>query len=53
MQEPISAAIATIAELLDISSESVRLILGILGMVLLAISFRDAEKPRGANIAAP
>ncbi len=53
MQEPISAAIATIAELLDISSESVRLVLGILGMVLLAISFREAEKPRGANIAAP
>ncbi|DAC32684.1 MAG TPA: archaeosortase A [Candidatus Poseidoniales archaeon] len=53
MQEPISAAIAAIAELVDISSESVRLIIGICGMILLAVSFREAGKPRGSQIAAP
>ena len=44
MEEPIGAALAAIAEVIGTSDESLRLLIGILGMGLLATSFTKSNE---------
>ena len=44
MEEPIGAALAAIAEAIGTSDESLRLLIGILGMGLLATSFTKSNE---------
>ena len=44
MEEPIGAALAAIAEAIGTSDESLRLLIGLLGMGLLATSFTKSNE---------
>ena len=51
MEEPIGAALAAIAEAIGTSDESLRLLIGILGMGLLATSFTKSNERWSGRIA--
>ena len=51
MEEPIGAALAAIADSIGISGEALRLLIGIIGMTLLAISFAQSSEGWSGRVA--
>ena len=52
MQEPIGAVLATVAESIGFTGEGMRLLIGSLGMVLLAVSFSKSKEVYSGKLAA-
>lgn len=52
MQEPIGVALGTLAESIGLTGEGLRLVIGLLGMSLLAISFAKSSEPIANRLAA-